>query len=76
MAAAKPSSGGGKRKLGPGCGLLDWIRFCRKTKDLAGNGGVKRQITLDELEQHCTEDDAWTAIRGKDLLCSQVAIQL
>ena len=54
-----------RRKLGPGCGLLDWIRLCRNKKaDLAGNGGTPHPVTEEELAQHNTPDDAWTAIRG------------
>ena len=57
---------GGKRKLGPGCGLLDWIRLCRKT-DMASNGGKPRPVTTEELAKHDKEDDAWTAIRGEQI---------
>lgn len=52
-------------RLGPGCGLLDWIRLTRNTKDIAGTGGVLLTVTDDELAKHCTEDDAWTCIRGE-----------
>lgn len=62
---ASPMKKSKKRKLGPGCGLLDWIRLCRKMKDLAGNGGVVRSITVEELGKHNTEEDAWTAINGE-----------
>lgn len=60
----KTANKGGKRKMPPGCGLLDWIRLCRKNKDLAGTGGEVQPITQEELAKHCTEEDAWTAIRG------------
>lgn len=66
-ASPRPAKKVGKRKLGPGCGLLDWIRLCRSGKDLAGNGGKPRPVTLAELAQHNTADDAWTAIRGKTI---------
>ena len=51
-------------KLGPGCSLLDWIRLCRSKKDLGCNGGKPRPVTEEELAQHNSPDDAWTAIRG------------
>ena len=50
--------------LGPGCGMLDWIRLCRNTPDMAGNGGVPKPVTEEELARHCTEDDAWTCYQG------------
>lgn len=62
--ATEKKSKAPRRKLGPGCGLLDWIRLCRSKKDLAGNGGVPRPVTEEELAKHNTPDDAWTAIRG------------
>lgn len=74
---AKPTSKGGKRKMAPGCGLLDWIRLSRKNKDLAGTGGVKKPITPEELAKHCTEEDAWTAIRGENMcVCMCVCVLL
>ena len=51
-------------KLGPGCSLLDWIRLCRSKKDLGCNGGKPRPVTEEELAQHNTSEDAWTAIKG------------
>ena len=51
--------------LGPGCGMLDWIRLCKNTKDMSGTGGEVLTVTEDELARHCTSEDAWTAIRGK-----------
>ncbi len=69
VAQRTPSAkSGGKRKLGPGCGLLDWIRLCRSKTDLTGNGGSPRPVTLEELAEHNKEDDAWTAIRGEFIL--------
>ena len=67
-----------KRKLGPGCGLLDWIRLCRSGQDLAQNGGTPKMVTLEELSLHNTEEDAWTAIRGMQLtsLCNHARVQL
>ena len=59
--ANKPSRRG---KLGPGCSLIDWSRLCRSKKDLGCNGGKPRPVTEDELAQHNSPSDAWTAIRG------------
>ena len=52
-------------RLGPGCGLLDWIRLTRTTKDIAGTGGKLLTVSEEELAEHCTEKDAWTCVRGK-----------
>lgn len=72
LAEVVPSQGELKRSsthsrpvLGPGYGLKDWIRFCRRSQDLAGTYGQEKKITPSELAKHCTEDDAWTAINGR-----------
>lgn len=54
-----------RASLGPGCSMLDWIRLCKNTPDMAGNGGTPRPVSRDELARHCTEDDAWTCYNGK-----------
>ena len=51
--------------LGKGFSLMDWIRFTRETPDLAGNQGVLKRVTLDELAKHNKEDDCWMAIYDK-----------
>lgn len=58
------SSNGRRVNLGPGCGMLDWIRLCKNTKDMAGTGGKEITVTEEELAKHCTMADAWTCIRG------------
>lgn len=50
--------------LGPGCSMLDWIRLCKNTPDMAGNGGTPFPVTEEELGRHCTEEDAWTSYKG------------
>lgn len=63
--------------LGPGCGMLDWIRLCRNTPDMAGNGGVPKSVTEEELARHCTEDDAWTCYQGiTTIIHCQMSYQL
>lgn len=51
--------------LGRGYSLMDWIRVTKTTPDLAGNNGILKRVTLEELAQHNREDDCWMAIFGK-----------
>lgn len=51
--------------LKPGRSLMDWIRLGKSARDLAGNGGIVRPITEEELSQHNTQSDAWICIRGR-----------
>ena len=46
---------------------MDWVRLTLKDPDLAGLRGQprRRDITLGEVAQHCTEADAWTVLRGR-----------
>ena len=53
-----------KVALTPGHSLLDWIKLGKSGKDLTGVGGRRLDVTTEELAKHCTEDDAWTAIKG------------
>ena len=53
-----------RANLGPGCSMMDWIRLCKNTPDMAGNGGTPRPVSSKELASHCTEDDAWTCYKG------------
>ncbi|KAL6785995.1 CYB3 [Auxenochlorella protothecoides x Auxenochlorella symbiontica] len=71
-AVGVPASGaaGRPRKKLPfqiGCSPMDWLRLSRSKADLSGlkGGAPRRGITLEEVKQHRTRDNAWTAIRGK-----------
>lgn len=55
-----------KCALQPGHSLMDWIRLGSSGKDLTGVGAAAGNlpVTLEELQKHGREGDAWTAIRG------------
>ena len=56
----------GRKKvvLEKGYSLMDWIRYSKSTPNIAGNNGVLRKITYEELAQHDKPDDCWMAIFG------------
>lgn len=54
-----------KNPLARGYSLMDWMRFAKETVDLAGNKGIMRQITYEELAKHDKEDDCWMAVYNK-----------
>lgn len=37
----------------------------RLGKDLSGTDGQLKRVTMSEVRQHKTEDDAWMVYRGK-----------
>ncbi|XP_055854818.1 cytochrome b5 reductase 4 isoform X2 [Episyrphus balteatus] len=53
-----------KCALKPGHSLIDWIRLGNSGCDLSGTNGAVFSVSLKELSKHCTNDDAWMAIRG------------
>ncbi|CAG8516710.1 5047_t:CDS:2 [Acaulospora morrowiae] len=53
-----------KFALEPGHSPLDWARLKNSEADLRGVTEIKT-YTLEELKQHRTKDDAWTALNGK-----------
>ena len=60
-------SGRKKISLGRGYSLMDWIRFTKENRDVAGNNGILRRITYEELALHNKENDCWMAIYGKEI---------
>jgi cytochrome b involved in lipid metabolism len=62
---------GQRYSLGLGFGLSGWLAFSKVSYSwvdlvLAGLKGKsnKRLIPIAEVKQHCTEEDAWTVLRG------------
>ena len=43
---------------------MDWIKLGNSGKDLQGFGGKFHKVTEEELQQHCSIDDAWICLRG------------
>ena len=54
-----------KVSLGKGYSLMDWIRVTKENPNIAGNYGIMRKITPEELALHNKEDDCWLALFGK-----------
>lgn len=46
---------------------MDWMRLTRTHPDLAGLNGKpnNRAITMAEVKQHRSKDDAWLVLKGK-----------
>ena len=65
--AAGSATGNPRNKvaLKPGRSLMDWIRLGNSGQDLTGVKGQRLQVTMDELNKHNKETDAWMAVRGK-----------
>ncbi|KAI8380600.1 cytochrome b5-like heme/steroid binding domain-containing protein [Choanephora cucurbitarum] len=63
-AATKQPRNREKVRLEPGHSPLDWAKLCNSGQDLRGVPCLGR-YTLDEVRQHRTQEDAWTAIQGK-----------
>ncbi|CAK9864650.1 unnamed protein product [Sphagnum jensenii] len=66
--ALKPTTTRSRAKvpLENGYSQMVWLKLLRTEPDLAGLKGKsnKRLIPIAEVKQHCTEEDAWTVLRG------------
>mmetsp|Transcript_27875 Transcript_27875/g.83301 ORF Transcript_27875/g.83301 Transcript_27875/m.83301 type:complete len:460 (-) Transcript_27875:367-1746(-) len=62
-------AGAGRKQvpLKKGFGLSSWIdRTAKEGNKLAGPRACKREaITLEELAEHCSEEDMWMALQGR-----------
>ncbi|CAK9202345.1 unnamed protein product [Sphagnum troendelagicum] len=56
-----------KVPLEKGYSQMVWLKLLRTEPDLAGLKGKsnKRMIPIAEVKEHCTEEDAWTVLRGR-----------
>ncbi|KAH8944205.1 hypothetical protein BDL97_13G096600 [Sphagnum fallax] len=56
-----------KVPLEKGYSQMVWLKLLRTEPDLAGLKGKsnKRIIPIAEVKEHCTEEDAWTVLRGR-----------
>ncbi|WWD18721.1 hypothetical protein CI109_103175 [Kwoniella shandongensis] len=68
-----PASGSTEKKekkkrakvaLTPGHSALDWARLTSSGEDLRQTGGGFLRVTMAELKEHNTVDDAWSAFNG------------
>ena len=44
--------------------MFDWTKLCNSGRDMSGTKGKLLKITAQELAQHSTDEDLWTAVRG------------
>ncbi|KAG2209033.1 hypothetical protein INT46_008434 [Mucor plumbeus] len=63
-AATKQPRNREKVRLEPGHSPLDWAKLTSSGKDLRGVPQIGR-YTLEQIREHRTQEDAWTAIQGK-----------
>ena len=45
---------------------MDWMRLCKSHPDLSGLRGARPRddITMEEVRQHKTKEDAWMVFNG------------
>lgn len=63
----KPDVRPGKIPLEKGYSQMDWMRLTNTHPDLAGRKGQPktRAITMAEVKQHRSKEDAWLVLKGK-----------
>ncbi|GFR47511.1 hypothetical protein Agub_g9143 [Astrephomene gubernaculifera] len=56
-----------KVPLEKGYTQVDWLRLAKSGADLTGRDGqpLRRDISLAEVRQHASAEDAWMVLRGK-----------
>lgn len=54
-----------KVPLEKGFSQVAWLKLTKSGADLTGGAGRRRDITLEEVRQHRTEEDAWMVLHGK-----------
>lgn len=55
-----------KIPLEKGYSQMDWLRLCQSNKNLNGLNGapLRDNITMEEVKQHNTKEDAWMVFNG------------
>ena len=56
--------------LEKGYSQVDWLRTTKANSNLNGlqGGPLRRDITVEEVRQHCSKEDAWMVFKDKVLL--------
>lgn len=65
VAVATPPTRRAKVPLEKGYSQVAWLHLSQRTPDLAGTGGRRGMVTMEEVKQHATAEDGWVVLRGK-----------